>query len=104
MPTAVSYPGVYIEEIPSGVHTITGVATSITAFVGTAKRGPINKAIRCLGFADFERRFGGLNTDSELSYALRQFVHKEITFVCISLSEFVNIFTDFFIGNFLRVN
>ncbi len=73
MPTAVSYPGVYIEEIPSGVHTITGVATSITAFVGTAKRGPINKAIRCLGFADFERRFGGLNTDSELSYALRQF-------------------------------
>ena len=31
MPVAPTYPGVYIEEIPSGVHTITGVSTSITA-------------------------------------------------------------------------
>src|SRR5438128_444986 len=38
MPVSVSYPGVYIQEIPSGVHTITGVATSITAFVGLAAR------------------------------------------------------------------
>ncbi len=29
----VSYPGVYIQEVPSGVHTITSVATSITAFI-----------------------------------------------------------------------
>ena len=27
MPVAPTYPGVYIEEIPSGVRTITGVAT-----------------------------------------------------------------------------
>jgi hypothetical protein len=40
MPATLSYPGVYIEEIPSGVHTITGVATSIAAFVGAALRGP----------------------------------------------------------------
>jgi hypothetical protein len=26
MPLAVSYPGVYIEEVPNGVRTITGVA------------------------------------------------------------------------------
>ena len=39
MPTAVSYPGVYIEELPSGVHTITGVSTSVTAFLGFFKRG-----------------------------------------------------------------
>ena len=31
MPSTLTYPGVYIEEIPSGVRTITGVATSITA-------------------------------------------------------------------------
>jgi hypothetical protein len=30
----VSYPDLYIEEIPSGVCTITGVATSIAAFDG----------------------------------------------------------------------
>ena len=40
MPVAVSYPGVYIEEIPSGVRTITGVATSITAFLGRAPWAP----------------------------------------------------------------
>ena len=44
MPVSVSYPGVYIEEIPSGVRTITGVATSITAFVGKALRGPRQRA------------------------------------------------------------
>ena len=40
MPATLTYPGVYIEEIPSGVRAITGVATSITAFVGRALRGP----------------------------------------------------------------
>jgi hypothetical protein len=33
MPITPTYPGVYIEEIPSGVRPITGVATSIGAFV-----------------------------------------------------------------------
>ena len=73
MPTTPTYPGVYIEEIPSGLRTITGVSTSVTAFVGSARRGPINRAVRLLGFADFERRFGGLQKDSELGYAVRQF-------------------------------
>jgi len=73
MPTSPTYPGVYIEEIPSGVHTITGVSTSVTAFVGSAKRGSINKAVHILSFSDFERRFGGLQSDSEMSYAVRQF-------------------------------
>ncbi|HYC62435.1 MAG TPA: phage tail sheath C-terminal domain-containing protein [Thermoanaerobaculia bacterium] len=73
MPITPTYPGVYIEELKSGVRTITGVATSVTAFVGTTRRGPINRAVRVLGFADFERSFGGLSTDSELSYAVRQF-------------------------------
>src|SRR5713101_1467220 len=73
MPVATTYPGVYIEEIPSGVRTITGVSTSVTAFVGSAKRGPINSAVHLLSYSDFERRFGGLAVDSELSYAVRQF-------------------------------
>ena len=34
MPTTLTYPGVYFEEIPSGVRTIAGVATSIAAFIG----------------------------------------------------------------------
>lgn len=73
MPVAPTYPGVYVEEIPSGVRTITGVSTSVTAFIGSAKRGPINSPVHLLSYSDFERSFGGLAPDSELSYAVRQF-------------------------------
>jgi phage tail sheath protein FI len=73
MPITPTYPGVYIEEIPSGVRTIVGVATSITAFVGYTARGPINKAVRILNFGDYERIFGGLHRDSEIGYAVQQF-------------------------------
>ncbi len=69
----VSYPGVYIQEIPSGVRTITGVATSITAFVGRAISGPVDDPVLITSFADFERRFGGLWTESAMSYAVRDF-------------------------------
>jgi hypothetical protein len=77
MPSALSYPGVYIEEVPSGVRTITGVATSITAFIGTAKRGPIDRAVRIGSYADYERTFGGLWEHSTMSYAVQQFYLNE---------------------------
>jgi len=73
MPVQVSYPGVYIEEIPSGVHTIIGVATSITAFIGRARSGPVNDPVIINGLGDFERRFGGLGVDYPMSYAVRDF-------------------------------
>ena len=73
MPTTPTYPGVYIEEVPSGVRTIVGVATSITAFVGRALRGPVNEPVRIQSFADFERAFGGLWVDSTLSYAVQHY-------------------------------
>ena len=73
MPVAVSYPGVYIEEIASGVRTITGVATSITAFIGRALRGPTDDPITINSYGDFERVFGGLWADSALGYAVRDF-------------------------------
>ncbi len=73
MPAALTFPGVYIEEISSGVRTITGVATSITAFIGATQRGEPNKPIRVQSFAEFERSFGGLWRDSPLTYAVHQF-------------------------------
>ena len=73
MPVTPTYPGVYIEEIPSGVRTIIGVATSITAFIGRALRGPINEPTTINNFSDFERQFGGLHVDYPMSYALRDF-------------------------------
>ena len=73
MPIKPTYPGVYIQEIPSGVRTIIGVSTSVTAFVGPAKSGPIDKAVHIFNFSEFERNFGVLSRDSEMSYAVRQF-------------------------------
>jgi hypothetical protein len=70
---AVSYPGVYIQEVPSGVRTIVGVDTSVAAFVGYTQRGPTNEPVQLFSYADYERRFGGLDVDSPLSYAVRQF-------------------------------
>lgn len=73
MPVAVSYPGVYIEELPSGVRTITGVSTSIAAFVGWAPKGPADRAELVLSWSDFVRKFGGLDVRSLLGYAVSQF-------------------------------
>jgi uncharacterized protein len=73
MPTTPTYPGVYIEEIPSGVRTITGVATSITGFIGRALRGPIDQPITINSNADFERTFGGMWTEGTLGFAVRDF-------------------------------
>jgi phage tail sheath protein FI len=75
MPVAPTYPGVYIEEIPSGVRTITGVATSITAFIGAAKRGPtdVDGPVTINSYGDFERIFGGLWAPSALGFAVRDF-------------------------------
>ncbi len=73
MPIQPTYPGVYVEEIPSGVRTITGVSTSITAFIGRALRGPVDEPITINSYGDFERIFGGLWLNSTLGYAVRDF-------------------------------
>jgi uncharacterized protein len=73
VPVALNYPGVYVEEVASGVRTITGVATSVTAFLGRALRGPVGEPVTVLGYGDFERSFGGLARDSALGYAVRSY-------------------------------
>lgn len=73
MPVRPTYPGVYIEEVPSGIRTIVGVSTSVGAFVDGFARGPANVPVQIFGMADFTREFGGLHRDSPGSYAIRQF-------------------------------
>jgi Bacteriophage tail sheath protein len=73
MPVQRTYPGVYVEEIPSQTRTITGVATSVGGFLGTFEKGPLNEAVQVFTFGDFEREFGGLSRHHEASYAVRQF-------------------------------
>jgi phage tail sheath protein FI len=73
MPVAPTYPGVYVEELPSGVHTITGVSTAVTAIIGNFAEGPMNQPVTVLSIADVERSFGVLVANSEAGYAVRQF-------------------------------
>lgn len=73
MPVRPTYPGVYIEEVPSGVRTITGVATSTGAFIGTFQRGLLDEAVQVFSMSDFQREYGGLSRDNEASYAVQQF-------------------------------
>ncbi|WP_375495001.1 phage tail sheath family protein [uncultured Nostoc sp.] len=77
MPVTPSYPGIYIQELPSSTHTITAAPTSIAVFIGythpflTLNPG---KAIEIFSFTDYEREFGGFFTsnafDSGTSKAL----------------------------------
>lgn len=69
---SLSYPGVYVEEVPSSVHTITGVPTSIAAFVGTAPQGPDSVALPIGSLLHYERVFGRTDA-SPLGVAVRLF-------------------------------
>ena len=73
MPLAPTAPGVYVREESSGVRTITGVSVSITAFLGRALRGPVNRPVIVNSFGEFERMFGGLWAGAALGYAVRSF-------------------------------
>ena len=73
MPAVLNYPGVYIEEIPSGVRPIAGVSTSNTAFIDYFPRGALNKPVRIASFAEFSRIYGGLDSRSEAGYAIAQY-------------------------------
>jgi uncharacterized protein len=74
MPVQTTYPGVYIDEVPSGVHTIVGVSTSVTAFVGAASRGPADTPLRVFSFSDYLRTFGPpLDEVSPMGHAVQHF-------------------------------
>jgi Bacteriophage tail sheath protein len=68
-----NFPGVYVEELSGAARTISGVATSITAFIGRASMGPVNQPVVISSYSDFERTFGGLWLESSLGYAVRDF-------------------------------
>ena len=73
MPVPTTYPGVYVQEIPSGVRTITGVSTSITVFLAQAIWGPVNDPVLCLNYSDFTRTFTTDTSVSDLARAVRLF-------------------------------
>jgi len=85
MPVTPTYPGIYVQELPSSAHTITAAPTSIAVFIGyahpyrgtCAEQGQWGQATRVFNFTEYEREFGGLFQsdliDSSLPYAVQQF-------------------------------
>ncbi len=73
MPITPTYPGVYVEEIPSGVRTITGVSTSVALFIGRTKQGPLNRPTLCLNYSDFVRTFSSDRSYSDLPLHVKLF-------------------------------
>jgi len=64
--TDYTYPGVYIQEVPSGPGPINGVSTSNLGLIGFSTKGPINKPVISTSFQEFSRRFGSF-TEKGLS-------------------------------------
>jgi phage tail sheath protein FI len=67
------HPGVYVEEVPSGVRPIEGVSTSTAAFLGKAESGPLDRAVLVTDFIEFQARYGGFLDDSYLAHAALHF-------------------------------
>src|SRR5215470_15425789 len=71
--TAVSYPGVYVEELPGGARPIEAAGTSTAAFVGVAERGPDDAALRVSSWEEFQKTYGGFIPTSFLAEAVFTF-------------------------------
>lgn len=82
MPITPTFPGIYIEELPSNAHSVTAAPTSVTVFIGYThpfKTNPLHfgKAVQIFSYLEYEKEFGGLYTsgviESHVAYAVQQF-------------------------------
>ncbi len=69
----VSYPGVYVEEVSSGVRPIAAAGTSTPAFVGLAEMGPDDRALRITNWTEFQKHYGTYINDGYLAHSVFQF-------------------------------
>ncbi|MGN6108834.1 MAG: phage tail sheath family protein [Kofleriaceae bacterium] len=60
---------VVIEEEPPRIRSIAAAATSVLGAVGIAQRGPIDQAVLCTSFDEYEATFGGFIPDADLTLA-----------------------------------
>ena len=67
------HPGVYLQEVSSGVRPIEGASTSTAAFIGTAQRGPLDKALMVTNWTEFESTYGTYLSGSFLAQSALQF-------------------------------
>lgn len=80
MSVSMTYPGIYIQELPGPPETITPAPTSVTVFIGYThpyKTQSFSQATQIGSFSDYQQLFGGLYADqwlpSDVAYAVQQF-------------------------------
>lgn len=68
-----TYPGVYVEEVSSGVRPITAASTSTAAFIGQAQKGLIGEPVKIYNFTEFQELYGDYISGGFLAHAVFQF-------------------------------
>ena len=68
-----TYPGVYVEEVSSGVRPITAASTSTAAFIGQAEKGLIGEPVKIYNFTEFRDQYGDFLSGAYLAHAVFQF-------------------------------
>jgi phage tail sheath protein FI len=68
-----TYPGVYVEEVSSGIRPIQAAGTSTAAFIGIAEKGSLNEAVKIFNFTEYQNLYGGFLNSSFLSHSVYQF-------------------------------
>jgi phage tail sheath protein FI len=72
MPT-LSYPGVYVQEVPGGVKPLDTASTSTAAFVGLTEMGPDAGPALVTSWTDFQRTYGSFIADGFLAHSVFQY-------------------------------
>ena len=70
---SITFPGLYVQEIPGQTHAIGSASTSLTAFIGRASMGPVATPVPCNSLADVHRLFGPDWTDLPMGQSLSDF-------------------------------
>ena len=82
------YPGVYLQEVPSGVRTITAASTSTLAIVGHFPRGPVGVPRKVTSWTDVLRIFGSLDRRYAALDTLRDFFRQGGAYAWVSRVAF----------------
>ena len=80
MPVTTSYPGIYIQELPSSSHSIPAAPTNIAVFIGYThplKTQPANwgNPYQIFGFNDYQRQFGGFLRSAAFAAAANAYAY-----------------------------
>jgi phage tail sheath protein FI len=67
------HPGVYIQEVSSGVRPIEGASTSTAAFVGVTEKGPVERALMVTSYTEYQRIYGSFVSGYFLAQSALQF-------------------------------